>query len=513
MSIDGFVIAQPAGQRTLALRESYLAICDGDACEAHLLNAQERWYAYKLKIRNEARGRNKSARQGAVAPDADEALWVRMSATQWAEELLGIYNEKTIRTKLASLVERGLVATRANPTRGWDRTPQWLFNRATVQEVVNQWESSRPVPDLDPSEADAEENRVGKHLEDEVESIRKNVRMQSDKVPNGDGQSSESIRTNVRSNNTGILNRDLLQESPTGVSHVTENARKKISPAAPVNEQSLPAHTTSEASLSKELETVSEPRASVAVLPPNGGAANAAITDSELEFLFGANVEGPQEMQQVKSGKKVPGGVAGLLIQPVGRGNALHPVDREKLLERPLAVPSDTTYRLVKSLIGGNKAIDDGILDTLTPAGALPRRDWLRLTEEELIEARRVAQAEAQVEKLNFYTCAIRGLDVLIGAPVGQTGQRGAPTNAVVANAGCHAAAPHFEEADRSGDVGKFDAGAGWTRKADGGAVIIERTELVKRRSTEGLVYHLSDGRTCNALQLMTGYEFRGAEG
>lgn len=249
----------------------------------------------------------------------------------------------------------------------------------------------------------------------------------------------------------------------------------------------------------------------MATLPPDGGTADAAITDSKLDFLFGTG-EGPQETEQAESVEQVPGGgVAALLAEIEGRANVLRPVDREELADRPLAMPADTTYRLVKGLVGGNKAIDDGILDTLTPAGALPRQDWLRLTEAELTEARRVAQAEAQAEKLNFYTCAIRALDVLIGAPVGQTVQRGKPEFTVVANAGCHALAAHFEEADRSGDVGKFDAGAGWIRKADELLVTIERTELVKRRSTEGLVYHLSDGRTCNALQLMTGYTFQGA--
>ena len=320
-------------------------------------------------------------------------------------------------------------------------------------------------------------------------------------------------------NTGGVLKvntyKDSVLNTPekTGVNNVTENAREETSPTAPVTGPSAVPHTTSEASLSKDLEARSESAASVAVLPPDGGAADAAITDSELELLFGTHVSGPQETEQAESGEKVPGGgAAAPLAPPAGRGNALRPVDREDLLERPLAVPSDTTYRLVKGLIGGNKAIDDGILDTLTPAGALPRRDWLRLSEDELTEARRVAQTEAQAEKLNFYTCAIRALDMLIGAPVGQTGVRGAPTGAVVANAGCLAPAQHFEDADRSGDVGKFDVGASWNRKADDAAVTITRTELVKRRSTEGLVYHLSDGKTCNALQLMTGYAFQGAE-
>ena len=99
---EGFVIRQPAGQRTLALREGYLSICEGDACEAHLLNALERWYAYKLKEREQNRGKNKAARQGNAPADAEEGLWVRMNAEGWVAELLGLYNEKTIRSKACS---------------------------------------------------------------------------------------------------------------------------------------------------------------------------------------------------------------------------------------------------------------------------------------------------------------------------------------------------------------------------------------------------------------------------
>lgn len=295
----------------------------------------------------------------------------------------------------------------------------------------------------------------------------------------------------------------------SGVRKLTGEASEETPAAALVVEQGPQLHTTFEAAPLKDFEPLGEPVASVAVLPPDGGTADAAITDSDLEFLFGP-AEGPQETRQAESGQKVPGGgAAALLAQLAGRDEALRPLDRKALLERPLAMPSDTTYRMVKGLVGGNKAIDDGILDTLTPAGALPRRDWLRLSEEELTDARRVAQAEAQAETMNFYTCSIRALDLLIGAPIRQTGQRGKPMTAVVANAGCHAPAQHFEDADRSGDVGKFDAGAGWIRKADQEAVTIARTELVKRRNTDGLVYHLSDGGICNALQLMTGYEFQ----
>lgn len=221
MSSEESIISQPAGIRTLALRESYLAICGGDKCEAHLLNANERWYAYKLKERQQARHRNKVARDGGEIPEADESLWVFMSAAKWVEELLGIYDEKTVRRKLASLVERGFLATRSNPKKRWDRTAQWMFMRGKVQTAVDAWASTRPTPDLDPSDTDTDSEQDGNDGQDDADnsppSIRENARMEPGKVPDGAGQSSESSRANARSNTTGISLRDLSQGSPTGL--------------------------------------------------------------------------------------------------------------------------------------------------------------------------------------------------------------------------------------------------------------------------------------------------------
>jgi hypothetical protein len=52
----------------------------GNTCEAHLLNAHERWYNYKLKERDQNRSKNRSAVQGGQPADADESLWVRRDA-------------------------------------------------------------------------------------------------------------------------------------------------------------------------------------------------------------------------------------------------------------------------------------------------------------------------------------------------------------------------------------------------------------------------------------------------
>lgn len=241
MSGDEFVITQPAGTRTLALRESYLAICEKDKCQAHLLNANERWYVWKLKERKQARHRNKAAEAGGEIPEADESLWVFNSAGEWVEELLGTYDEKTVRKALEKLVERGFLARRSNPKRKWDRKPQWLFLRSNVQAAVDAWAATRPQPDINPSAADehdaagegeenpgegnagtSEENPGQDNTGESDTSTRENSRMQSGETANALGNNGESIREKGRGNTTGILPRDPSQESSSGKKEVGE---------------------------------------------------------------------------------------------------------------------------------------------------------------------------------------------------------------------------------------------------------------------------------------------------
>lgn len=308
-----------------------------------------------------------------------------------------------------------------------------------------------------------------------------------------------------------------LNESLKGsVSNVVEDARgerRQATPAAPVVRQANAPHTTGFRKDEQILEAVREQPAGVAVLSPDGEAAGAAITDAELAHLFGDS-EATQEAQEVTAVEDVPRAAPlAALGAPVRRVDDLMPVPELDLHSRAAALPTEPVYRLVKGMVGGNRAIDDGILETLTPAGAISRQNWLRLTEEELTEVRDVAQLEAKTGGLNFYTVAIRGLDRLIGAPIGQTTTRGAGGGYAPSNIAGLAPARHAEPTDYSADQGKYDVGAHWTCKKDQIPVTIARTEIVKRRNTEGLVYHLSNGQTCNALQLMTGYEFTPAQG
>lgn len=372
MSTEDVIITQPAGVRTLALRESYLAICDGDKCEAHLLNANERWYAYKLKQRQQARHSNKAAEAGGESPDADESLWVFMSATEWVTELLKVYDEKTIRRKLASLVERGFLSTRSNPKRRWDRKPQWLFVRANVQAAVDAWAASREAPDLDPSTADQTETTDLDESGNADDCTRANARMDSGKVPNASGQSSASIRANARSNTTGIFHRDLSQESFTGGEYnVTGDAREAQSGVAaqpitaPVAEP-RPSPVTTGDKGSTDMKAVREQPAEMAVLSPDGEAADAANAAGKPSYSLD-DLEGGHETLTAPPLEDVPGGP---------RGAQEGQEDPSALASAPHD-PQETRAVLVRAL-GGNAKLN--VLMEETPPGlraGVIRRAWI----------------------------------------------------------------------------------------------------------------------------------------
>ena len=260
------------------------------------------------------------------------------------------------------------------------------------------------------------------------------------------------------------------------VSNVVEDPRAEedMSPAPLADEPSPPPHTTLQASPSEHIGGQTQPSSSVAVLPPDGGAADAAsITDSELDALFGIESPATPETSTVQSSENVPRGPAAPESgsrpdMPLpGAVAALAPVPAGELAQRPRAVPADPVYRLVVGLVGGRKAVDDGILESLTPSGAIPRAHWLALTEEEIETAKVAAQAEAKATGVSFITLSIRALDRLIGAPL----HRPKPGEAVAAPTAYLTPA---QQAQQLAALPPVNAGETWASRRTGKRFIIE---------------------------------------
>ena len=98
-----------------ALRPEYLAKCDGNACAALLLDL----FAYWTQVRSD----NDSQAQSGGKEGND--LWFFRSLTDLHADLYGAFGRAAIRTALKLLHTKGLVESRANPLKPWDRTLQY----------------------------------------------------------------------------------------------------------------------------------------------------------------------------------------------------------------------------------------------------------------------------------------------------------------------------------------------------------------------------------------------------
>lgn len=178
MSTKTSSIHHPPRTRMNLLRESYLAIADGDYCAARLLNVFERWHNTKLDQRAQARYANAVARAGGERPDQDQGLWVYMSNEDLRRELMNEYSEKPVTRALTLLETKGFIRRRNNPVRKWDRKPQYLLVASAVQAAIDLWAANRAE--------EAENDPLHEHTEP------------TDSTPLIDGLHSAEVRTPFR---------------------------------------------------------------------------------------------------------------------------------------------------------------------------------------------------------------------------------------------------------------------------------------------------------------------------
>ena len=161
---------------------------------------------------------------------------------------------------------------------------------------------------------------------------------------------------------------------------------------------------------------------------PGGAEPEDTVTDQDLEILFGRRDDTPEAFEEVPGGAAagrtaLSGPMAAPPESEVGHTatptsvNLLTAIPEAELLVRPVTEPGQAIYKTIVGLVGGNKVIEEGILDGFTPTGGVPRHSWLRLTADNLDLVRRTAQAEAKATQTSFITLCILGMDRLIGAP------------------------------------------------------------------------------------------------
>jgi hypothetical protein len=143
--MDDFLITRPARARLILLPQEYILICkrqkthtitrgeragtvewieEYDEAAAAILYIIERWTLWKIK-----------AAEGPLSPDK---LWIFIPHVMMQEwELLGAFGLTRITRGFDLLLELGFLERRHNPIKKWDRTYQYRFNKAAVQDAVN----------------------------------------------------------------------------------------------------------------------------------------------------------------------------------------------------------------------------------------------------------------------------------------------------------------------------------------------------------------------------------------
>ncbi len=111
----------PDGDRFFCVRQPLIDICDGYHCAAALLDALIRmsW-------------------DGASKPQG-KGIWISKNASQWSEDLCGHYRESTIRGGFKTLLMKGYISKRMNPSNPFDRVAQYQIDFEEVIEALSKW--------------------------------------------------------------------------------------------------------------------------------------------------------------------------------------------------------------------------------------------------------------------------------------------------------------------------------------------------------------------------------------
>lgn len=342
---------------------------------------------------------------------------------------------------------------------------------------------------------------------------------------NGETQHLEVDKPNGKSQGTPTASRTADPTSSTKTSskttpktsskeggeyNVTGDARANQDPAAPAAELTPAPITTTIAAREERggqpqpaLGGQTDTTSLVAVVSPDGEAADAAITDAELEFQFRDQAPATQETGTLTEAQEIPGGAA-------ARPGAQEAQEALSAADLGPHDPEATRALLVPALGGPRKL--HGLMEENPPgltAGA--RRGWItRITPERAVEIITAARTEAGGD--NPWTYIIRCLDQEVGAQIKRGGAALGAAPTVTPNGASLHAAVRMEVVPDVAPTDVYGVGARWQARDGGEIVTIARTSLSPTRNGKATLYHLSNGQDLKAFELMGRYDHIGAD-
>lgn len=123
----------------IMIRQSYVALCDGNHCAAALLSFMEGWHNHRLEQIPKANYQNALAQASGEEGTQDTSLLQFHNDRDFSEGLCGLFGRETIRKALRLLTEKGCITIHKNPNPryAFDATRYILFHAERVQHLLH----------------------------------------------------------------------------------------------------------------------------------------------------------------------------------------------------------------------------------------------------------------------------------------------------------------------------------------------------------------------------------------
>ena len=127
------LITRPEKDFFVALRNSFVNVCNGDLPAAIILSILENWTIYKIKNIQQNKIHNEVLKKQGKKPVDVGDVWIYKSNSEFRTDSLGFLSKNSVISGIKTLLDLGFIEKRNNPKIGWDRTLQWKV----VPEKIN----------------------------------------------------------------------------------------------------------------------------------------------------------------------------------------------------------------------------------------------------------------------------------------------------------------------------------------------------------------------------------------
>lgn len=187
--------------RYFHVREDYLEICDRNVCAAQILDLLEYWTGCRFAeiSRIEKYNASVEALYKAAVPD----IWLRESASNFIDGLLGSFGEKSIRAALKLLKTKGYITERS--CNFLSRLKEFRLNIGRIQETLDKWRQASVI------------NKTAEKplCKDADESERQKSRYKTAELPDNNGENATALYI-TNNQKTNSLFSNIQDESASG---------------------------------------------------------------------------------------------------------------------------------------------------------------------------------------------------------------------------------------------------------------------------------------------------------